>query len=743
LKPGNIMLTKTGAKLLDFGLAKQGGTHAPPRVDEGAQGTAVPGTRSAESLTEEGMILGTLEYMAPEQVQGKQADARTDIFALGVVLYEMVTGKKAFEGESKASLMAAILTSQPAPVTTIQPLTPPLEQLVARCLAKHPDDRIQTAHDAELLLRWIAEEHRSPAVTGARQAPAGVKRPRFIIAATIVALALAFAYLYHVWPQRLQARAFVLPPENAAFNLLGDNAAPPVLSPDGSAVVFGAGDQLWLRPLEELSPRPLSDTQGARFPFWSPDSKSLGFFAEGKLKVMEIATGAPIAIADVSEARGGSWSSDGTIIFEPHWGGPLYSIPATGGVPVAITKIDQTRHTTHRWPHFLPDGKHFLYLALNHNRPRDPQNTVFIASVDGKVNRPLLRLSSNAQFTAGYVFYIRDNTLLAQRLNQRTFQLEGKPVPIASGVVDDITWHGGFTVSSAGTLAYVPVSGRPVAQMTWMDRSGKELGVVGEPADIHSLRLSPDGQRVAFNIDQDIYVVDIAGGTPAKLTFNHGVNGSPTWSPDGRWIAYAISWPDSSETRVVRKSSNGTGTEEILYSSKDDLLYPTDWSPEGFLLLSHFLPAGIEVLPLEGERKPYKAVTSSPDALGGTLSPDGHWLAYASRESGRFEIYVVPFPGPGSERQVSPNGAWTPARWSRDGKELYYADSSMAGHATAIRPSGNELTILDTRPILPGVKDVVGIDVARDGRFLVARGSRTRPPSAIVLVTNWRAQVEE
>src|SRR5262245_39447157 len=365
LKPGNIMLTKTGAKLLDFGLAKQGGTRTPARTDERARGTSVPGKRFTESLTEEGMILGTLEYMAPEQVEGKQADARTDIFALGVVLYEMVTGKKAFEGESKASLIAAILTSQPAPVTTIQPLTPPLERLVVRCLAKHPDDRIQTAHDAELLLRWIAEEHRSPAVTGARQAPAGVKRPRFIMAAAIVALALALAYLYHVWPQRLQAKAFVLPPENAAFNLLGDNAAPPVLSPDGSAVVFGAGDQLWLRPLGELSPRPLSDTQGARFPFWSPDSKSLGFFAEGKLKVMEIATGAPIAIADVSEARGGSWSRDGTIIFEPHWQGPLYRVPATGGASVAITKIDQTRHTTHRWPHFLADGKHFLYLALN------------------------------------------------------------------------------------------------------------------------------------------------------------------------------------------------------------------------------------------------------------------------------------------------------------------------------------------------------------------------------------------
>ena len=297
LKPGNIMLTKTGAKLLDFGLAKQGGTRAPARVDERAQGTAVPGTRSTESLTEEGMILGTLEYMAPEQVEGKQADARTDIFALGVVLYEMVTGKKAFQGESKASLIAAILTSQP--VTMIQPPTPPeLERLVVRCLAKHPDDRIQTAHDAELLLRWIAEEHRSPAVTGARQAPAWVMRPRFIIAAAIVALALAFAYLHHVWPQRLQAKAFVLPPDNVTFNLLGDNAAPPVLSPDGGALVFGAGDQLWLRRLDELNPRPLSGTQGARFPFWSPDSKSLGFFAEGKLKVMEIATGAPITIAD-------------------------------------------------------------------------------------------------------------------------------------------------------------------------------------------------------------------------------------------------------------------------------------------------------------------------------------------------------------------------------------------------------------------------------------------------------------
>ena len=463
---------------------------------------------------------------------------------------------------------------------------------------------------------------------------------------------------------------------------------------------------------------------------------------------MEIATGAPITIADGPfVARGGSWSTDGTIIFEPHWQAPLYRIPATGGVPVAITKIDQTRHTTHRWPQFLPDGKHFLYLAANESIWRGPQNTIFIASLDGKVNRPLLQLPSNAQFAAGYVFYVRENTLLARRINQRTFQLEGKPVRFASGVVDDIfTSRGCFTVSSAGTLAYAPGSGRPVAQMTWMDRSGKELGVVGEPAEIYSLRLSPDGQRVAVNIDQDIYVVDIARGTPAKLTFNHGVNRDAIWSPDGRWIAYAISWTDSSETRVARKPSNGTGAEEILYSSKDDLFVPTAWSPDGrFLLLNHFLPGvtDIEVLPLEGERKPYQAVPHRVEELGGALSPDGRWLAYNSRESGRSEIYVVPFPGPGGKRQVSANGAWTPPFWSRNGKELYYADLSMAGHATAIRPSGNELTILDTRPILPGVNNVVAFDVAPDGRFLIARGSWMKPPSAIALVTNWRAQVEK
>jgi serine/threonine protein kinase len=448
LKPANIMLTKSGAKLMDFGLAKPFGatasaSGAPPSFTAVATMT---GLSPASPLTTAGSIVGTIQYMSPEQIEGKEADARSDIFALGAVLYEMVTGKRAFEGKSQISVASSILEKDPDPVSAAKPMTPPaFEHVVKTCLQKNPEDRFQTAHDVRLQLKWIAEDRPSPSVPAL---PAAARHPRERIgwvAALLIAIvagAVAGIFLSRPNPPRI-VRTVITPPEGASFRLTGDLAGPPELSPDGSAVAFAAAGAdgkvlLWVRPMDKLEARALTGTDNVTFPFWSPDSKSLGFFADGKLKTIDLNGGSPQTICDAPQGRGGSWGPNSTILLTTDTQAPISRVSANGGTPVAVTKLDPAQHTSHRWPFFLPDGKHFLYAAINHDSAKSEKDEVYFASVDGAENRPLLRSLSNAIYANGFILFARGNQLMAQKFDPASGKLSGDIQVVANGVANDM-----------------------------------------------------------------------------------------------------------------------------------------------------------------------------------------------------------------------------------------------------------------------------------------------------------------
>jgi eukaryotic-like serine/threonine-protein kinase len=498
LKPGNIMLTRSGAKLMDFGLAK-------PSIVSSASASELSATltvpAASHPLTAQGTVIGTFQYMSPEQVEGKEADARSDIFSFGAVLYEMITGKRAFEGKTAASAMAAILEREPLPISALQPaVPPPLDRLVKTCLAKDPDERWQTAHDLKLQLQQIAQGSWQAGAT----APPGRARWRSsslawtlaaILALTTIA-ALVIAYRADRRKQPL-VRLSITPPDKTRFNLSGDTSGPAMISPDGKYVVFSASAegrmQLYLRPLDSVTAQPLPGTEGGMFPFWSPDSHSIGFFTADKLKRIDIGAGNPIVLCDSQLGRGGSWGPNGDILAALAFTGGIYRVPASGGTPVPITTVDNQKYTSNRWPWFLPDGNHFLYLAVNHNLPASPETAVFIASVEGKENRLLFHSRSNAIFASGYLLYQRDNALVAQAFDSSGEKFTGDPQVLGESVqFDDALWRGNLSVSNNGMLVYASGEAAGTQTLSWYDRSGKPLHSVGEPGGFSELELSPD-----------------------------------------------------------------------------------------------------------------------------------------------------------------------------------------------------------------------------------------------------------
>ncbi|HUP49736.1 MAG TPA: protein kinase, partial [Thermoanaerobaculia bacterium] len=449
LKPGNIFLTRTGAKLLDFGLAKNWAAALGPQA-------SVLETQQ-KPITEQGTIVGTFHYMAPEQLEGKEADARSDIFAFGAVLYEMLTGRRAFGGKSKVSIIAAILEHDPPPITTLQPMSPPpLERLIRTCLAKDPDDRWQTAHDVGLELRWIAE-------SGAVTLPvASRRRERWLAAGLGLAAALA-AVLGALWyraanqPLEIVASSLVAPEDaDFAFDLSGM-----ALSPDGRKIAFPARNaagsvQIWVRRLSDAAAQPLAGTDGAHAPFWSPDGRTLGFFASGKLKRIDASGGPPQSLADAQNGRGGAWGTDDVIVFTPSTGGALYRIAASGGTPVAITELDQkTGESTHRWPFLFPDGEHVLFLAGGQLSTERQGSKIDAVSLKTGKRTHLVDSSAGAIYAwPGYLLFRREQTLVAQRFDVRTLKPSGEAFPIAEGIPANNTNAAIFSASQQGHLAY-------------------------------------------------------------------------------------------------------------------------------------------------------------------------------------------------------------------------------------------------------------------------------------------------
>src|SRR5262245_51665427 len=516
LKPGNVMLTKSGVKLLDFGLAKA----MSPASQSPTALTSLPTAMNEGNLTKEGTILGTFQYMAPEQLEGREADARSDLFALGATLYEMATGKKAFTGKTQASLIGSILRDEPPSVSSIAPMTPPaFDRVVKTCLAKDPDERWQTAHDVRLQLQWIAEGG-SQAGLPAPLAELRRSRERLAWAANIVTAALAIAATWLFLQSRREpariVQSSILPPDKTEFNFLSGSMA---LSPDGRLIAFIAGNLLWVRPLDGLSARPLAGTEGPTYPFWSPDSRSLGFFAGGKLRKIDVSGGPPETICDAPAARGGTWGRDGTIVFAPSTRYPLHRVAASGGAVVPITKLDPSKgEISHRWPTFLPDGRHFLYVSFHAiGGSEQANNSIFVGSLDSQRTEMLVRTNSNAIYSPpGYLLYWRENVLLAQPFSAKSLRLTAEPFPVAEPVQYAQGFGNAiFSVSQNGLLAYQRGRGSVPSQLTWFDRAGRQLEAAAPPGDYRNPAISHDGQKVLVDVPatqtlgDDVWVSDL------------------------------------------------------------------------------------------------------------------------------------------------------------------------------------------------------------------------------------------
>ena len=751
LKPGNIMLTKSGVKLLDFGLAKLGmAAGGSLSASLSTLGTQVsPGA----PLTERGTILGTFQYMAPEQLEGKEADARSDIFSFGSVLYEMATGQKAFSGKSQASLIAAILEHEPPAISSVQPLVPPaLDRVVKTCLAKDADDRWQTAHDLESELKWIAQVGSQAGVA----APVAMKRKNrerlawgAFAAAAFAAALLAIAYARRAPRPAAPIRASLPLPEKM---FLGEMA----LSPDGARLAYGlskAGGQpqLWIRSLDAPAGQPVPDGENAFFPFWSPDGRFVAFFTgDGKLKRVDASGGSLLVICDAERGVGGTWNRDGTIVFAPAPTSTLFRVSAGGGQPVAVTKLDTTRgETAHRYPQFLPDGRHFLYMAINLAAPpNNPANAVRVASLDGKEDRSLVPVASNAAFASGHLLYARDGALLAQRVDNRLGPV-GEPVPIAQRVgLTNWANFTNFSVSDNGLLLYAPIFAPP-SQLLWIDRGGKQIGSLGEPAVFFNPHLSPDGRRLAVDVFDsaknglDLWLYGADGSGAAKFVFGPGSHGTPVWSPDGKRIAFSSDRKAKNVRPDIWIKPVDGGTEEVLLENSDSNT-PEDWSRDGRFLSVQTIPAQgkrtyqVWVLELDGKKKVTAVGTGGNNGQADSrFSPDGRWLAYDSDESGRFEVYVQTFPGPGGKWQVSAAGGGFP-HWRGDGKELFYLspDNKMMAVPLETSPAFHAGAPAPLFSVHPGNGSVY--DVAADGkRFLVNSLPADQGSPPLSLLVNW------
>jgi eukaryotic-like serine/threonine-protein kinase len=767
LKPGNIMLTSAGAKLLDFGLAKPVATlGAPVSSDKGNLTPSTPTmnlsmlTASPVALTQQGTIVGTFQYMAPEMLQGQEADARSDIFSFGCVLYEMLTARRAFEGKSQLSVMTAILEKDPEPLAALQPTSPPaLEYAVQTCLEKNPDNRFQTAHDVKLQLAWISK---TGSQTGAPAVVAGKGKPSALWIVALAALGAAVIALAAGWwftrSSALQVvRGTLLPPEGTHFALLNRNG-PPVLSPDGRRMVFVASREgrtsLWIRPLDKLDATELPGTDGAYLPFWSPDGHALGFFANGKMLRLDLNGGAPVVICDAPNGRGGAWGSSGEILFTPRAYGNILRVSVEGGTPVSLTPAVKNGLESDRWPRLLPDGKHFLYMHTV-SGDADDRNEVHFGSVDGKTDRVLLRgRYSTPQYGAGWLLVGRSGTLVAQKFDPVSGALSGEATQLASGVEsDDLVDGSVFAVAGGKALVYQPGRGTGGERQIWVDGAGKVEGQVSEPNIYSQSRLSPDGKKLAVPIlkpTADIWVLDLAQGTRSRLSFGGKNVDNATWSADGRTIYFSYS-PDNGPMKIYQRPADGSRPQQAVIATQTDAV-TIDVSSDGKWLLyeegSYDAPgnASLKALALAGGAKPFLVLDRVDWQSNARLMPGSNaWLAYQSSESGNPEVYLTHFPSGGAKYQVSVEGGTQPV-WSPDDKRLYYLDARQRLTVVDVQAGKDSVNVGATKVLFQtGVRASAlggGYDVARNGRFLM-NSSVTESPAPLTFVLNWDAELKK
>jgi serine/threonine protein kinase len=745
LKPGNIMLTKSGVKLLDFGLAK---AFAPAAPVESL--TSAPTV--ARDVTREGTILGTLSYMAPEQLEGKETDSRTDIFALGAVLYEMATGRKAFSGASQASLISAILATEPPPLSSVHPMTPPaFDRLIRTCLAKDPAERWQSAHDVGLQLRAIQESAPLPVPREGVSRLARRAWVPWLFTAIAVALA-ATSLLRPRKPARSVSQAIrfaVPPPANGAFSYWLE-ASFLAISPDGSQLAYVASDsqgnkRVSLRPLSAMEARPIPATEGASSPFFSPDGRSIAFFVPGKLKRVELSGGAAVSICDIPPAGGmsGTWSRSGEILYAGVHMKAIYRVSAAGGTPAEAIRLDPARGEARIvWPSFLPDGKRFLYLL----RHLDGHGDLILAE-PGKKPRLVMAMQSTVQYAdPGYLVFAREGSLLAQRFDPQSGQVTGEPFSVAEHVRCFLsTGSASFAASQAGTIAYQ--SQEDVLRLTWLDRAGRELGTVGTPGLYKHISLSADGRRLLFDRARketgilEIWSLDHERGTETPIASAADTVSMPLWLPGGK-VAYSA--VRGSPPQLIRRDL-ATGKEEELVP-RGGLQQAQDVSPDGRVLL--YTVRGqrdfydIWAYPLAGGGKSAPLLEAPFHKSEVRFSPDGRYLTMITTESGHPEVYVTAYPGPGERIRVSTGGAAL-ARWSRDGRELFYLSGDRRLMSVPVRTSPS-LQLGTPTPLftLKGKGLWPTFEVSADGkRFLAVVPEVVADDLPLSVIVNWTSEV--
>jgi len=768
LKPGNIMLTRSGAKLMDFGLAKQ---VTPPAAQSAGLSATLTSADANHPLTVEGTVLGTYQYMSPEQVEGKEADARSDIFSFGAVLYEMTSGRRAFDGKSQISVASAILEREPEPISTLQPKAPPaLQHVVLGALMKDPESRWQSAADIARQLRWMSSPESSSA-GAARVALPHPKhaRERIWWAAAVVALLAVVLWLgIFAHPHPRVVRAYLTPPPNAAFDFTGDFSGPPVLSPDGTRVAFAARapkdrSSIWVRSLDGTTAERLAGTEDVYAQFWSADGKWLGFFADGKLRKIS-ATGGPVTIlADAPNARGGTWNADNLIVYTPDYRDCLWKISASGGAPARATKLDPSKHSTHRWPSFLPDGKHFLFFATNHSGGHREDNGIYLGSVDSDASQLVLPTDAAGLYSSGYLLFHQQSTLMAQKFDPARGTVSGEAIALANDVQNDGgTFHTVFSVADGGVLLYEPGStARGDTAALWMDREGKVLGPVAEPSSYLGGQLSPDGKRLAISLGDpraDIWILDLEHGSRSRLTFDDATHLMPSWSADGERVAFMSQSGATlmSGTSLHAKLANGGGQDQLLLTMKDPNEAPVTlswprWSPDGRYLtyLQQSGPTGASAwaMPTSGEAKPQVLV--KPESASGKvtfarISPDSRWLAYSANEGGREEIYVTSFPSGNGRWQVSREGGTFPV-WGHDGREIYFIGLNAHLNAVAVSAREGKFEVGNSH-VLFELRNTFALgapfDVTPDGKRFLVLTQPEESAAPMMLVLNWTAELK-